>query len=68
MGHYAELCLFPVKLFLLSGGGVTIETVARLVAISIRRRELRDAWESWFRRPGAKRPKRFFARHSGAAV
>lgn len=41
--HYTELYLFPVKLFLLLGAGVTFETVVRLVAVSIRRPKLQDA-------------------------
>lgn len=45
--RYTEPYVFPVKLLLLLGAEVTIETVARLVAISIRRPELRDALESW---------------------
>ena len=57
----------------ISGMGIddsalTICAVAQPVAISIRTRELRGSWESWFHQPGAKRPKRFFARHSEAAV
>ena len=54
---YTELYLFPVKLFLLLGAGVTLEMVVRLVVA--RRQQLQDAWESWLHRRGKPRPSDF---------
>ena len=41
--HFSKLYLFPVKLFLLLCAGVTLETVVRLAAVSLRGAKLQDA-------------------------